>query len=202
MQPIVISCPKSLQLLTLFLGQTQDGSPLELEMLDGRQVPPPYGELLVHDRDMTSTLADYHGQEIALSVLDQRMVNEEVLRHVVLKGKQSGKPVEYGAIRIRLQALPQMTRDQVLRGDEPLGGILNATATRYRSCPGGFLRIRPHPHITRSLELDQVPDSEWLFGRCNCLTDQQGELFAEVVEILPPETSPVELRCAKRNQAL
>jgi hypothetical protein len=32
----------------------------------------------------------------------------------------------------------------------------------------------------------QVPD--WLFGRCNCLTDGQGGTVAEVVEILPPET--------------
>jgi chorismate-pyruvate lyase len=194
-QPISLSCPKSLKLLTLFLDdhQVNGGRRLELEMLDRRQVPPPYAKLLVHERDMTSTLANYHRQEISLSVLEQRAVQGDILRNVVLRGRQDRKPVEYGAIRIRLDALPEAMRDPVLQGEEPLGGILNATAIQYRSCPGGFLRVRPHPQIVQSLELAGAEGLEWLFGRCNCLTDNRGELFAEVVEILPPVCSDAEL---------
>jgi len=40
-----------------------------IEAVDGQDVPPPYQSLLVHERDMTSTLGQFHGDEIELKVL-------------------------------------------------------------------------------------------------------------------------------------
>lgn len=184
--PIITSCTKSLDLLGVFLDGTPPPGAFELEMIDAAQVPEPYYTLLVHQRDMTSTLTSFHEEEIALRVLEQRVVDGEVRRHVILWGKRSARPVEYGASHIRIDALDDSAREDVLRGAAPLGGILNAIGMHYRSCPGGFLRIRPYEEILRALELNGNKRPEWLFGRCNCLSSAQRGTLAEVVEILPP----------------
>ena len=188
MPPIVISCPKSLKLLSVFLDGDADEEAQELEMIGAERVPEPYHRLLVHERDMTSTLSAFHDEEVALSVLHQRVADREVVRHVVLRGRRSGRALEFGASRIRLDALDGSARADVLQGEKPLGGILNAAGMHYRSCPGGFLRTRPHEALSRSLELDAVGRSQWLYGRCNCLSRGEGGTIAEVVEILPPWT--------------
>jgi len=157
-----------------------------LEMIGAERVPEPYHRLLVHERDMTSTLSAFHDEEVALSVLHQRVADGEVVRQVVLRGRQSGRALEFGASRIQLDVLDDSARVHVLRGEKPLGGILNAIGVQYRSCPGGFLRTRPHEALARSLELDAAGRSQWLFGRCNCLSRSEGGTIAEVVEILPP----------------
>jgi chorismate-pyruvate lyase len=186
MRPIAISCPRNVELLSVFLDREDEQHCLQLEMVDPAQVPQPLHQLLVHQRDMTSTLTEFHGEPIRLDVLEQRVVGSEVWRHVILRGEQSGRPLEYGASRIRLDALAQPARQVVLAGREPLGGILNALGMRYRSCPGGFLRVRPHPLIASALQLHGRSRNQWLFGRCNCLDSSQAGVLAEVVEILPP----------------
>jgi len=186
MPSILRSCPRSLELLRVFLRDDGPGGRLALEMIHAAEVPQPFHGLLVHERDMTSTLTEAHGEEISLVVLEQRTSETEVVRHVVLSGRESGRPLEYGASRIRLDALPASALDDVLEGKKPLGGILNAEGTPYGSCPGGFLRVRPDEQIARALGMNGRPRPEWLFGRCNCLTRGDGGTIAEVVEILPP----------------
>jgi hypothetical protein len=185
MHSFVVSCPKNIELLSVFLPTEYADTPLGLEMIQSKQLPQPYHNLLVHERDMTSTLAGFHKEPIALQVLEQRVLDGEVLRHVVLRGKRSGKPLEYGASRIRLDTLDAAARAEVLRGEEPFGGILNAVGLQYRSCPGGFLRIRPHWRIVEALQLAGEETNGWLFGRCNCLSRPGVGTLAEVVEILP-----------------
>lgn len=186
MDSILISCSKSLELLSLFLHGDRKGNAVDMEMIGPEQVPEPYHRLLVHERDMTSTLTDFHGEGVWLGVLEQRVTGGEVLRHVVLRGKRTGRPLEYGAIRIRLDPLTDPARREVLRSEVPLGGILNAMGITYRSCPGGFLRARPQEEIAQWLDLNASQQCQWLYGRCNCLSRGEGGTIAEVVEILPP----------------
>ena len=40
-----------------------------IERVDGAALPEPYRSLLVHERDMTSTLGQFHGDDIGLKVL-------------------------------------------------------------------------------------------------------------------------------------
>ena len=49
-------------------------------------------------------------------------------------------PVEYGAIEINLAAFPEPLRAQIVEGQLPLGGLLNAHGFQYRSEPRGYLR--------------------------------------------------------------
>lgn len=160
------------------------GDPLAaVELVEPVEVPQPYRGLLVHDSDMTSTLEDYYGEPITLKVLARVATPRWLARRSVLELAESGKPVEFGLIRVDLTLLEEPIRQQVLDGELPLGGILNTHGIRYRSCPGGFLRVEANRTMLREFNLDR-PVS--LFGRCNCLSDPLGKPIAEVIEILPP----------------
>ncbi len=183
--PVVASCRKNIELLNVFQDDCAPEDPWHLEMIPPHEVPEPYRALLVHERDMTSTLARFHGDEVTLHVLAQKVVDGEVLRHVVLRGKRTGRSLEYGASRIRLTALAEPARAEVLKGAEPFGGILNALGMSYRCCPGGFLRVRADERIAGALQFSEGNWPDWLYGRCNCLSRDEIGTLAEVVEILP-----------------
>jgi hypothetical protein len=92
-------------------------------------------------------------------------------------------PVEYGAIRIHLDAFPEVLRPEILGGTVPLGGILNSAGFRYYSRPIGFLRVEADPQLAEwfGIELPQV-----LYGRSNQLLGEHGRVLASIVEILRP----------------
>lgn len=182
MAAYVATCPKFLSLLGSFYETMPEPMPLKAQLIVPDDMPNPYRRLLVHSNDMTSTLQRYHGEEIELRVLQRFVIGEFFFRHIVLDGKTSHRPREYGAIRITLPALTEPARRQVLECHVPLGGILNTLNIAHRSCPGGFFRVRSNELMNEVLELN---GPRWLFGRCNCLADGTGQTIAEVVEILP-----------------
>ena len=71
-----------------------------IQFVDAQDVPEPYHSLLVHKKDMTSTLGQFHGDEIGLRVLSLEIQGNAYYREVVLLTKRSQRPVEYGAIKI------------------------------------------------------------------------------------------------------
>ncbi len=176
------TCPKFIGLLGEFYD-SRPMLPLEARLVDAAELPQPARRLLVHESDMTSTLEAYHGERLMLRVLERKVTPEMLTRHIVLVGVESGRPVEYGAARIRLGVLGAKARAMVLECLVPLGTILHSEHMDYTNCPGGYFRIRSNELIGRALNLGRP---ETLYGRCNCLWDFDGRTIAEVVEILPP----------------
>jgi hypothetical protein len=154
-----------------------------LECLDAELVPPPFHQLLVHSSDMTPTLEGFHGSALGLRVLSREQDGDSYYREVVLSLAASGCPVEYGAIRIRLDHLEPVIRGQVLREQTPFGGILQRHAVPHVSWPQNFFRVDSDPQMECLLDL---PRPETLYGRRNVLLDGSRRLLAEVIEILPP----------------
>lgn len=160
------------------------GRPLPaVTLLAGPDVPRPYRDLLVHEEDMTSVLERYHGEAIGLRVLRAGPQDGAWTREVVLVASGSGKPVEFGAIRIHLDRFGPRPRGMILEGRRPLGGILKEEGLSYRCRPAAFFRVRSDTIINTVLELD---GEQPLFGRYNVLYDPTDRPLAEVVEILPP----------------
>jgi hypothetical protein len=182
MAPTLNACPTLLALLEDFYQTVPGQNPPDAEVVFPEGIPEPYRALLVHQRDMTSTLESYHGEEIRLRVLERKLTSDWLARHIVLEGALTGRPLEYGAIRINLAALSKEVQTQVIECRDPLGGILNSHGVRYDSCPGAFFRVQSTELIKQVLHQN---DSQWLYGRCNCLSDFSGHTIAEVVEILP-----------------
>jgi hypothetical protein len=182
----VLSCGKFLGLLEEFYRDLPDAPAIDAMLVAAGEIPEPQHRLLVHHRDMTSTLQRHYGTPVVLRVLDRKLARDWYFRHIVLETGPARQGVEYGAIRIFLPLLSEAARVEVLSAQSPLGGILNAHHLAYRSCPGAFFKIFSNAVINRSLQMDA---SDWLYGRCNCLTDNEGRAIADVVEILPPSKS-------------
>ena len=162
----------------------REGHPLpQHEILDGPAVPEPYRGLLVHDGDMTSRLEEFHHAPMTLRVLHREQDGDAYRREVLLCAKDSGLPVEYGAIEIHLDAFAPDLRSQILEGHLPLGGLLNGHGVRYRSEPRAFIKLAPDSQLNALFATD--PKNP-LYGRCNVLLGEHGETLARIVEVLRP----------------
>jgi chorismate-pyruvate lyase len=154
-----------------------------LDQIDGEAVPEPSKSLLVHERDMTSTLENFHKAGIHLRLVSRQQRGEVYFREVVLVLDGSEKPVEFGAIKIHLDRFPEPARQEILREQFPLGHILKDFGIEYQSRPKAFLRMASDKTINEFLGLS---GAHLLYGRRNTLVNQAGEPLAEIVEILPP----------------
>ena len=154
-----------------------------LDQIDGEAMPEPYKSLLVHERDMTSTLENFHKAGIHLRLVSRQQRDDEYFREVVLVLDGSEKPVEFGAIRINLALFPAAAREAILQEKFPLGHLLKDFAIEYQSRPKAFLRIASDKTINQFLKLT---GAHRLYGRRNTLSNPAGEALAEIVEILPP----------------
>jgi hypothetical protein len=82
-------------------------------LFDGHQIPQPYEDLLVHDRDMTPTLENFHKQKIHLGVQKKIHKQDSLMRQVVLLN-EAEEPVEFGAIRIALKYFSKEAQTEIL----------------------------------------------------------------------------------------
>jgi chorismate-pyruvate lyase len=146
-------------------------------------MPEPYRGLLVHGKDMTSTLEAFHGESIELRPVVVQRGDDVVMRQVLLVGERSGRPLEFGAIRIDLSGFGAEARGEILAARRPLGAILARHGVQYTSRPRCYFSLGSDPCMARLLGL-RGPRT--LFGRQNILWSREGKPLAEVVEILPP----------------
>ena len=160
------------------------GHPLPAcEFVDGAVMPEPYRTLLVHHGDMTSRLEEFHRAPMTLRVLHRETSGDAYRREVLLCKADSGLPVEYGAIEINLAAFDAALRALILEGREPLGGLLNRHAVRYRSEPRAFLKLAPDSVMDAHFDLD---GAHTLYGRSNVLLGDADRVLARIVEVLRP----------------
>ncbi len=134
--------------------ETLPGLPaIEATFVPTDSIPQPQHDLLVHLRDMTSTLTRHYGEPLTLKVLHRHQGPQWYRRHIILETVHSLQPVEYGAMRILLSQLSEAARQEVLDARSPLGAVLARHGLAYRHCPGGFFRIRSNRLIEQSLGL-------------------------------------------------
>ena len=154
-----------------------------INSIDKQNIPEPYKSLLVHERDMTSTLGQFYNDEIQLKVIKQHQQLNEYYREVLLISKNEKRPVEYGAIKIFLQHFPDPARKAVLEASAPLGQLLHDYNIKYLSRPKSFLTIECDAYIG---DLLSCKNQTRLSGRRNSLYEANNLLqIAEIVEILP-----------------
>lgn len=146
------------------------------------ELPQPYRRLLVHTRDMTSVLQEFHAQNTHLENFDFVREADRVLRTVALL-REDGRPVEFGAIEIRLSLFTDTVQRDILACHTPLGAILNRYKIGYTSSPKSFFEIESIGFIGEALRLESPAQ---LYGRANVLRSEHDQVMARVVEILPP----------------
>ncbi|HTA31429.1 MAG TPA: hypothetical protein VK731_13135 [Candidatus Cybelea sp.] len=146
-------------------------------------IPEPQRSLLVHGTDMTSTLEKFYDEKLRVEVLSHHTRGQEYYREVVLRLEQSGRRVEFGAIKIMLDLFPFEARQEILRERQPLGRILTESGVAFSSQPRAYLRVAADDFIKGTLDLK---GPQFLYGRRNALLDPWNQPLAEIVEILPP----------------
>ena len=171
------------RLLPFHFFYEQAGADLpDFNFLEGDEVPYPYRSLLVHQNDMTPTLAAFHHSRLYLEVHKHESNPDFVMRLVTLHAASSEVPVEFGAIAIQLGGLPEEVREKVIEGQKPLGGLLGEYDVVHRGSPSAYFSVPADELIAKSLNQNV---GETLYGRCNQLLDTDGMVFADIVEILP-----------------
>jgi len=153
-----------------------------IDFIDGDSMPQPDRQLLVHQRDMTPTLTQFHGSELRLEVLDKEVGSDYLLRLVILRRRDNLMPVECGAIGIHLHRFEPEARALIEEGRVPLGAILHSHNVPHYGAPRGFFQVEADELVANALG---EQEGELLYGRCNELSFPDGEAFADIVEILP-----------------
>jgi len=159
------------------------GIPLpDISRVEDSSVPEPYRSLLVHQRDMTPTVAAAYQRSVHLRVLKHTLRDNVFSRQIVLVLEGDEKPVVFGAIKIYLERFPAEARRLVEAMEQPLGTILQTQGIIHTSRPEAYIRVTADALINAALKRS---GSTALFGRRNVLWSAAHEPLAQVVEILP-----------------
>ena len=145
------------------------------------EIPQPYRSLLAHQRDMTLTLEAHFGGRVALRPLATFTVGAWYYRRVLLAQEYSGRPVEMGAIRIRLAALPRKVQAEIRRNRIPLGRILRDGGVDFTSMPREFFAVTPNPEM---MGVFWMREPRTLYGRRTEVL-LGGRAIGDIVEVLP-----------------
>jgi hypothetical protein len=142
-QPAVQALP------TAFVRFMRDACRLPLDAfhaLPGASLPAVARRLLDHRRDMTSTLADFHGSALRVEILNVAVTEEYYLREVFLRTTATDRVVEYGVLAVALAAFTTTQRAELTAGRTPrrlsecraapLGRLRTAAAAPAKTPPG------------------------------------------------------------------
>jgi hypothetical protein len=166
-----------------FLGGACGVQAGRFRRLPAAALPEPARQLLVHDRDMTSVLAAFHGSALRVDLLQQREHEGVYLREVYLRTEDANRVVEYGVIAIALDQFTLSQQAAIRAGITPLGGLLHRFQIPFESAPIGFVAV-PVEALAEGRRVDFHGPA--CFGRFNRLEKPGGEPLAWILEILPP----------------
>ena len=153
-----------------------------LQLVPDTELPEPARTLLAHPRDMTSTLADFHGSSLRVEIIQQVQQDDFYLREVFLRTHTLDQIVEYGVIAIVLEQFTPPQRAAIRGGRAPLGGLLHYYKIPFVSEPISFFSVSA-TLLTRSRLAGVVHGTG--YGRFNILSKPSGEALAWIMEILP-----------------
>jgi chorismate-pyruvate lyase len=94
------------------------------EPVDAPQIPSPSLELLAHNHHMTVTLERHHRCPVVVQVLDYATEANCYSRKSLLTRQADDKVVQYGIVRLRLNALAKNVRQEIESREIPLGRVL------------------------------------------------------------------------------
>lgn len=141
----------------------------EIFEVGSHDVPEPDRRLLDHRSHMTVTMEAHVGGALGLRVLQEH--REPVSGDKGLRGlyareimllSPTGKPVQYGIVRVDLRAVAADVRERILAGSAPLGRVLIEAGTLREVHDVALVRIAAGPELARRIG---VTPGCTLFGR-------------------------------------
>jgi chorismate-pyruvate lyase len=156
-------------------------APPTVKEISAEEIPLPYRSLLAHDDAMTHTLEEHFGGRVALRPLSTLSRGPWYCRRVLLVLEASGRPIEMGAISVKLDAFGPRITSEIERGEVPLGRILRDHGVKYTSKPRAFLAVTPNMEM---MGVFWMPEPRTLYGRRTEII-HRGAKIGDIVEVLP-----------------
>ena len=152
------------------------------EVVPLEQVPEPYRTLLVHPQHMTVTMECFHGQRVALRIVRRTRQADRYTRMILLALEQTGRIVQFGIMRFDFHFCDQAVRDEILRGQTPLGRILIEHNILTQIHPELYLRVTPGQTMMQYFGLSEPTV---VYGRVATISCN-GDPAVELLEISAP----------------
>ena len=103
--------------------------------------PEPYKTLLAHEQHMTVTMEQFCDGPVEVRILERKRDGDSYSRKIVLVKRGTDRVVQFGIVRFNLRYVTQAVRDEILKGETPLGRVLiNHNVLRHIDV-GALLRI-------------------------------------------------------------
>lgn len=113
--------------------------------------PEPYKTLLVHDEHMTVTMEKYCDTPVEVRILEWKLEEDVYSRKIVLVKRGTDRVVQFGIVRFNLQYVTQPVRDEILKGETPLGRVLIDHNVLRHIDVGALLKIELGPALAEHL---------------------------------------------------
>lgn len=122
MKPIETAVVELGSLVKLFFDEPSQLG--KFEAVEASQIPSPSLELLAHNHHMTVTLEKHHESSVLVHVLGYETETGYYSRKSLLSRESDGKVVQYGIVRLHLDALATDVRREIESREIPLGRVL------------------------------------------------------------------------------
>ncbi len=137
-------------------------------------------QLLAHNHHMTVTVEEYHGSLVDVKVLEARTNERFYSRKILLTRQSDDRVVQFGIVRLDLESIDALVRDEILSQHTPLGRILIQHDVLRRVELSSLWKITAGKDLSTCCE---VPVGHDLFGRtawiyCN------GKPAVELLEVV------------------
>ncbi len=137
-------------------------------------------QLLAHNHHMTVTVEEYHGSLVDVKVLETRTNDRFYSRKILLTRQSDDRVVQFGIVRLDLESIDALVRDEILSQHTPLGRILIQHDVLRRVELSSLWKITAGKDLSTYCE---VPVGHDLFGRtawiyCN------GKPAVELLEVV------------------
>ncbi len=132
------------------------------EHIPSSTTPEPYKRLLVHEHHMTVTMEEFHRCRVAVQVLQQRLEGDTYSREILLTREGTNEVVQYGLVQFHFEFVTQAVRDEILRGQIPLGRVLIEHNVLRHIDLGAILHLQLGPRLAG---LMNVAPGTWTYGR-------------------------------------
>jgi chorismate-pyruvate lyase len=152
-----------------------------IERVSSDTVAPVYRALLDHNTHMTLMVEKTHGCKVHLRVLKARQDPTYLLREIILESP-SKMPLMYAVVRVHLDAMRPVVREEIVAAKEPIGHVLvKHNVPREVYCES-LIRVMPTSALAETLSVDP---GAVLYGRAAFITCD-GTRALDLMEISRP----------------
>ena len=169
------------ELIALFYGNSQQLG--EFTERTPTQCANEYRKILAHEAHMTVTVEQRHGCEVDVEVLQTDRSASHYLRKILLRRKSDGRVVQFGIVRLALDALEPAVRDEIMAQRLPLGRVLIQHNVMRHVQLNALWQVHCGDELAN---LFGVEPGHVTYGR-TALIYCNGEPAVELLEIVAPE---------------